>query len=277
MGKLTKKESTTLTPKNETLEAKFKRQNKLEEKVKDRLKAVFDKYGYIDEEVRKRVLGIMVMDYAMGMVMYGDDNFAMNDNLEVAKLIRIFRQCDEVVITGVIEHPQNAKERKGQTTKTKVCSKYTFFMLECFLNTLLEYQQDGFYQYEFNWEFKNDLADQYNPMIPMNFTEPFTKSELEKIIQYEIDKNIGHTKDKRTRKQKIGQRLSFIEMIMQEQGLFSTHSQGKTREYAFLFDCFVAMDRIPIPEIEMNNSEKYSYIKDCITTYKNYIKRLKDR
>ena len=61
--------------------------------------------------------------------------------------------------------------------------------------------------------------------------------------------------------------------MMQERGIFSNHSQGKTREYAFLFDCYVAYGKIPVPEIEMNNSEKYTYIKDCIKTYKNYNKK----
>ncbi|MCK9627506.1 MAG: hypothetical protein M0R37_02815 [Bacteroidales bacterium] len=243
----------------------------VEERVKTKLKSIFDEYGYIDEERRKKILGIMVMDYAMGMVMEGDNNFLMNDNYEVAKLIKILRQCKEVVITGVIENPQNDKERKGQATKTKICAEHTLLHLDYFLNTLLEYQQDGFYQYHFKWEFKDEIDNQYNPMDSINFTEPYTKIELEQIIEYEKERHIKKIKNaEKTSRQKIGGRLLFIENNMQNAGLFSTLSEGKTREYAFLFDCFVAIGKIPIPEIEMNNSEKYTFVKDCMKTYKNY-------
>lgn len=249
----------------------IKNPSSIEERVKTKLKTIFDEYGYIDEIRRKKILGILVMDYSMGMVLEGDNNFISPDNYEVANLIKVLRQCKEVVVTGVIENPQNDKERKGQATKTKICAEYTFLHLDYFLNTLLEYQQDGFYQYQFKWEFKDEIDYQNNPF---NFTEPYTKIELEQIIEYEKEKYINNLKEL-TSRQKIGKRLSFIEEQMQQEGFFSKKSEGKAKEYAFLFDCFVNIGKIPIPEYRMTDSEKYSFVKESLKTYDNYKKTAK--
>lgn len=250
-----------------------------EKRIKDvlhktKLKSIFDEYGYIDEERRKDVLHFMIKYYSYGTEMEGDNKF-LDDNYEVARLIKILRQCKEVVITGVIENPQNDKEKRGQAVKTKICAEHTFLHLDYYLNTLLEYQQNEWYQYEFGWEFKDRIDYQASPF---NFTEPYTKIELEQIIEYEKEEHRKHIKYAgKTSRQKIGHGLIFAENEMQEAGLFSKLSQGKTREYAFLFDCFVAMGKIPIPEEEMNNSEKYTYVKDSIKTCKNYQEKLNNR
>jgi len=273
MGKLTKQGLKIPTPMDDLREEYDKKKEILEQEARNILEPILDEYGYIDEERRGKTLAIMVREYVMGvgLGLYEGDIFELQDNLEVAKLIRILRQCEEVVVTGVIEYPQNDKEIKTQTTKTAIRSNFVFLMLEYFLNTLLEYQQDGFYQYKFKWDDKDYLSDEDISIKNMNFTEPYTPDELEQIIEYET--RIHRIFAKRmTTKQNIGSKISYVKYMMHEQGLFSTDSQGKTREYAFLFDCFVAMDRIPVPEDDMNNSEKYIYIKDCIKTYRNYIK-----
>jgi hypothetical protein len=242
-----------------------KNKEKEKEKIKEKLKAVFDKYGYDDDERRKKILGLMVFNYCLNKTL---EKTIFPDNYEVAKLIKVLRQCKEVVVTGTIENPQNDMERKEQLAKTTICSRYTFLFLDLFLNTLLEDQQDGLYQFRFDWEFKEEIDDEPNGY---NFTEPYTKNELEQIIEYEKGNYIKkRTRKKLTPKQLLGQSLSLVETQMLDAGFFSGKSEGKAREYAFLFDCYVAIERIPVPDYEMTDSNKYTFVKDCIRTYQNH-------
>jgi len=67
-----------------------KNKEKEKEKIKEKLKAVFDKYGYDDEERRKKILGLMVFNYCLNKTL---EKTIFPDNYEVAKLIKVLRQC----------------------------------------------------------------------------------------------------------------------------------------------------------------------------------------
>ena len=265
---------------------------------------VFDKYGYVKEE-REEIIQTMVRfdifddpadktyegfqfpksknlevaelkkiaNIDRDIVIKGTDvKFLKHNNREVAKLIKILRQCKKVVIKGTIENPQNDTERKGQSVTTTICSEYTFFFLDLFLNTLLDYQQDDLYQDHFSWKDKEEIDDQYNLL---KFKEPYTKKELEQIIEYENKEYKRKEEGQLTSKQILGKRFFFVEIQMLKTGFFSEKSEGKAREYAFIYDCFVILEQTSIPDYEMTDSEKYTFVKDCIRTYINHHNYLK--
>lgn len=267
--------------------------------VRRKLIPIFDKYGYVKEEREKIIQTIVRFDIFYepadktsegfqflksknlevaelkkvakidrDIVIKGTDvKFLKHNNREVAKLIKILRQCNKVVIKGTIENPQNDTERKGQSVTTTICSGYTFFFLDLFLNTLLDYQQEDLYQDLFSWKDKEEIDDQYDLL---KFKEPYTKKELEQIIEYENKEYEKEEKRQLTSKQILGERFFFVEVEMLETGFFSEKSEGKVREYAFLYDCFVILEQISIPDYKITDSEKYTFVKDCIRTYINH-------
>ena len=74
----------------------------------------------------------------------------------------------------------------------------------------------------------------------------------------------------------LGKKFSQAEKIMLQAGFFSGKSKGKTREYAFIYDFYVIRRKVPFPEPEMTNSEKYKYVRNCVIAYQKYLKKIEN-
>lgn len=241
------------------------------DKVKEILKALFDKYGYVDENRNERIFDQIF--YGMQHIILSEEPYTDIDCYELVKLIKTLRQCKKVKITGTIENPQNDTERKGQPAEAEICDEGIFRLLDSFLNTILEHVQGDFYEMTFNWEKKgrNKDADPY-----FNFTKVYNEKELDLIYKTEeMAYNRYQNNSNLSFKQKRGNRFSLVKRTMLEEGFFSGESKGKAREYAFIYDFFVATRKISVPKFEMTNSEKFDHVKECIETHQNYLEKIK--
>lgn len=231
-------------------------------KVMESLPAVFDKYGYNYEEQKE--LKNLVYHYFLESI---DAYRYLPDNYKVAKLLRILYQCKEVVVSGTIKYPQTDTDRKGHPVYTTICHGNTMNQLILFLNALLERDACGAYEREFNWEpkIRYDFPEETTKMI-----DCYTYKELDQILAYEKENGEKKRKENEalTENQKLGQWLFDLYMNMVHEGYFSGKSKEKTREYAFLHDCFVVIGCFDPPEFEtMTNSEKYDVVRSRINSY----------
>lgn len=230
------------------------------------------------EEIQKLVqyYGYELNGYQIGLLQIETDIQESNhiqyiDNIEIANLIQFFESCygKEINLKGVINYPQNNKERKGQSQKGVIKNELLLEYLIYSLHTLLEYNQEGEYQYKFNWEFKEYIEES-----PFSFTEPYSKEELEHIIKYEKDKNKKHNFN---RNAKLGRRLKFVYIKFKEAGIFG---KSKTKEFSFLYDWYVIVGKInkgKHTELYIHTGEtgndKYHIVKDLIKAYETFEKK----
>lgn len=191
------------------------------------------------------------------------------NNKQIAELIRFLRSCEgsPLKISGTIQKPYKGQV-KGTNLSFNLNDKYTLFYLELFLNTILEKNQEGFYQYKFGWDFKQPVRYYLEGGIIEEdsfFTELYTDEELSKIIEYEKEKESNQPKF--TENAKLGKLCYYFYSVLEEQGVLRNH---KTKAYSFIYD-FLAIKG------NLNNigegfsgtigKEKYQVIKNLIKAY----------
>ena len=130
----------------------------------------------------------VVLDW--GLKGYAQHN---NSREELALLIQFLRACkgNDIQLKGIVHKP-HGKYSKGLEMTAKLSASSQFITwLELFANTWLEQQQDGLYQYEFDWDFKQPLticrglAPVYEKEQDPFFLDPYTDEEISSIIEYE--------------------------------------------------------------------------------------------
>ena len=127
-------------------------------------------------------------------------------------------------------------------------------------NSYLEEIQDGLYQYQFNWEFREYM----NEKGCEHFTIPYTKEELEMILNYERQET------ERIRKGKITNRLKWkINKIREEfrrEGVFSNEAKELTsKEYQFLYDTLSVLGFFPRENMKIfSGTDKKEALRDYI-------------
>lgn len=127
-----------------------------------------------------------------------------------------------------------------------------------FLNTELEKTQDGLYQYEFNWEDKDYIEG--NDID--NFTKPYTKDELTKIIEYERKRYIKpDALTRRLNKKQVRILCDFFK----EEGVFNNENKElASKEYQFLYDLLAVVGMFPKETIDRYSA---SMKKDALRDY----------
>lgn len=127
-------------------------------------------------------------------------------------------------------------------------------------NSYLEEIQDGLYQYQFNWEFREYM----NEKGCEHFTIPYTKEELEMILNYERQET------ERIRKGKITNKLKWkINKIREEfrrEGVFSNEAKELTsKEYQFLYDTLSVLGFFPRENMKIfSGTDKKEALRDYI-------------
>jgi len=249
----------------EKLKAIFDKKGYIDEK--DELRALFDSYGYVDEK----------QEDVLNEIRYGGIHLVSIDDYsssiyEMAKLAKTLRLCEKVEIRGTITNPQTDMDIKGQLATADICTFSTFMYLDYFLSSLIKYQRSVLYQERFLWE---SSVDRIFHKYIHGLDHLYTEDQLEKIIEYETKVYLEEKRTKPTLDQYLGKKFSQAEKIMLQAGFFSGESKGKAREYAFIYDFFVATRKISVPKFEMTNSEKFDHVKECIETHQNYLEKIK--
>lgn len=250
----------------EKLKAIFDKKGYIDEK--DELRALFDSYGYVDEK----------QEDVLNEIRYGGIHLVSIDDYsssiyEMAKLARTLRQCEKVEIRGTITNPQTDMDIKGQLATADICTFSTFMYLDYFLSSLIKYQRSVLYQERFLWE---SSVDRIFHKYIHGLDHLYTEDQLEKIIEYETKVYLEEKRTKPTLDQYLGKKFSQAEKIMLQAGFFSGKSKGKTREYAFIYDFYVIRRKVPFPEPEMTNSDKYKYVRNCVIAYQKYLKKIEN-
>ena len=205
------------------------------------IKAIMEVYGISDFEIpdklnpkvsalaSERIASNMLLPLAERMSSTIETN-----RKELAKLIKFLRECEgsQITLEGLITKPQG-KNIKNTYSTTQIADRYFLTMFEQLANTWLEREQDGVFQYLFNWDFKQpvkyinkDGEEEFDRF----FTEPYSDQEIDQIISY------YDSQEKERKKRSISvilgrlanRIISFIEP--------ATKEWTQTKLYSFVYD-----------------------------------------
>jgi len=200
--------------------------------------------------------------------------FKKSNKLQLAELISLLSSCrdNKITISGIVSHPKKG-EIKSQIKKVELSSPLDIHNFSLWANTVLENAQDGYYQYLFNWEFKENikyLLSNKEVVYDEFYIEPYTDDELDKILAYERTEK---KKEKNyTRNAEYGRCLTSFYNTLHRLGVFTAQiekeksgkASGITKEYCFMYDCLVLLDATePLDD----NKEKYTKVKDWINAF----------
>lgn len=232
----------------------------------EQIKKLTEYYGYTISEVVNKVLSFYspIDDI--------EDCIIGGNNRQIAELIKFLRSCEgsPLKISSTIQNPYKGQV-KGSNLSFNLNDKYTLLYLEQFLNTILEENQDGLYQFEFNWNFKEPIkhykgiAPCYETEEDSFFTEPYTDEELDKIIEYEKEKESNQPK--LTKNGKIGRICYSFYKALKLQGILGNN---KTKDYSFIYDILVIRGKANDIGKGFSGTigkEKYQTIRNWINAY----------
>ena len=209
------------------------------------------------------------------------------DKLEIAELIDFFRSVTggEIELKGSVENPRNG-EVKTMLKKCSIKNRLLQNALELFLNTLLENEQDGLYQYLFSWKnFKQPIKytrknKKGKEILEKDayFVEPYTEEELNQILQHE---RLQHEREISYNEYgKIGYRLQWLYSRLVDVDIFGNGKQTQRKEYCFLYDFAVLAEKAPhIAGDKLGKctgdigKEKADWVKNKMTSYDSQTKK----
>lgn len=191
------------------------------------------------------------------------------DKLELAKLILFLRSSKRNQLNL-------SSTAKGRTQQATIKNNITLEIFEIWANTMLDLEQEGFYQFLFEWKKKTKIIWEYKPILGVPskkhcyYKEPYTDSELHTIIAYE-KKSREKKEIFKSIKIKIGGRAVDIQRQFYNVGLFSNlgskGGEGITKEFSFIYDCLEIMRDIEHNEEIETQKQKYDKIKYCIEAF----------
>lgn len=175
---------------------------------------------------------------------------------------------------------------KYDNINVEIMNKYNLEKILLFIDSLLEYEQNGIYKELFNLDSKKPLYQKYSrkkieqikqeiylniisdaelkrilniDTIFSNFTEPYTDEETLKIVEYE---RFNYKKlDEHYNKKLVEAHLKRITATLKQGRIFDCDTKTiKTNEACFLFDLLVHFDIIE-DDVSANNQDKYQFIK----------------
>lgn len=239
--------------------------------------ALCTRYGYTSILDDKKVF--MLFSYFISEDDWKD--LVIGNNLKIALFIKFLKSCagSSIQLTSTVSNPIEG-EVKGTVKKIIVDDELLLDNIYLLANTLLEANSDGFYQYEFDWEFKDKvqykrgIAPVYEIQEDPFYTEPYTDAELSKIVAYELDQEERKILPKNAL---TGKRLAFLHESLSKKSIFGNCARGeKTKEYCFLYDYLVLIGKANELGNEYSGSvgkEKYTNVKNWIGSYNNQIKK----
>lgn len=162
----------------------------------------------------------------------------------------------DILLRNVIKNPSNI------TVSTTIKSIKSSVVLDSeiandlllFVDSLIEARTDGFYQYQFNWEFKEEIETG----LVTKLTEPYSDEEISQIVEYETNKAISI---KKQNKKRLSIKIKNLTEFLRKEGIFSLDYETiSTSEACFIFD-FLVLKGIIGKDETYNNQEKYQFIK----------------
>ena len=233
---------------------------KFYETIKDEIQALIEKHQFQEHEeiIHKELEFPVVLFHHTEMVYL---KLYKGFKLEVAELIVFLQKClgNEIKLTSTIKNPSDG-EKSGFQIHHVLKSPQIAFEIIKWANTFLEWEQDGLYQSEFEWDLK-----------PMDekchfYTEPYSNEELATIIRYEkkqLSEDLSLTQHPQN-----GKLASTIYFKLNKNDVFKSqqkNGKGKTKEYAFIFDIICILRKYP--DNNEANKEKYDKVKGWIKAY----------
>ncbi len=255
---------------------------RLEEIDANGIKAIMEVYGIPDFDIpdkininlkgklSKRIA--FVLDSGINAYAHYDSK-----NEELALLIRFLRICkgSDIELKGIVQKTQGKRIKNTEMTARVSASNQFITWLEMFVNTWLERQQDGLYQYEFGWDFKEPLticrglAPVFEKEQHPFFTGPYTDEELNNILEYENKAKKVFPKFKGYAK--LGRMVWKIKTLLEPYKL----SMTQTKLYSFIYDvmllgkCVDKNESITEEGFSSNiGREKYSKVRYWLSAYK---------
>lgn len=181
------------------------------------------------------------------------------DNLNIAKFIQILD-------IGINNGNEIKVQTRSKNTTISLSFKSEFIKnnLKLFLNTLLDEKTNGLYQLLFDLDYSTEKEGKYSlnkltrSEISNQFIKPYSKEDLSKIVDYELNQN-KKLSDKRHQK-----KIPFLNNIVQlyiENGIFQNDlSTISTKDAAFLYEVLEITGMIQ-EDLTKNDQEKYQFIK----------------
>ena len=148
---------------------------------------------------------------------------------------------------------------KGIKEKVHLRTNEFIYLFWLQANTLLEEIQDGLYQYKFNWEFRENMNEEGYE----HFTKPYTKEELEMILNYERQEV---EKRKKSQTKGLKRNINALRKTFREDGIFDKKAKELTsKEYQFLYDSLSVLGFYPKENMEIfSGIDKKEALRDYI-------------
>lgn len=221
----------------------------------------------------------LILDSGMKAYAHFDNNCE-----ELALLIQFLRTCkgSDIEFKGIITSPKG-KQVKGTEMKTTISSQYFLTWLELFVNTWLERQQDGLYQYEFNWNFKEPLTSRkglaplYEEEQDPFFTDPYTDEEITTIIEYYSKAKKAFPKF--SKNGELGRMAWKIKSILEQHKL----DIKQVKLYSFIYDLMLLGEHTGKESIIDEGfsgdigKEKSQYIRNWLAAHERDVEKHKKR
>lgn len=224
----------------------------------EEIKALAVKYGITLEERHLKRFNIFYMFYANesyeAVNIYEKIEDYITSKLALAEYI--------LMLSKALENKKGIEVSttiKGIKEKVYLSSNNFIYLSWLQANTSLEIMQDGDYQYKFNWEFKENMTEEGYE----HFTEPYTKEELEMILNYERQEKEGIKK----RKTKLlKSQINAIRKTFRKDGVFSNEAKELTsKEYQFLYDSLSVLGVFEKEKMEIfSGTDKKEVLRDYI-------------
>lgn len=130
------------------------------------------------------------------------------------------------------------------------------------IDTMIEYYQDGLFNWKFGWNFKEPIEHE----IFENLTEPYTEEEMLSILKYYQEDELTIAAKEQLKIPKAIRRSKSIVKKLRESGCFDNNCKTiKTNEACFIYDLLVIYDFMQ-EDFSANNQDKYQLIKRYLRT-----------
>lgn len=177
--------------------------------------------------------------------------FNTNDNLFISQSYKNLINLSYLLKTAKDKQTE-IKIKSGDINYTLNCEQIIIDLI-LFVDTLIEYKQDGYFQYKFNWEFKQPIEHD----VFDNLTEPYSNEETLSILKLVDEENIFKVKPISG----ASYRTKAVIKRLRNSGIFDSNCKTiKTNEACFIYDLLVIYGDID-EDFSANNQDKYQHIK----------------
>lgn len=213
--------------------------------VSEKINFLIKKYGFKMKESEKSFL---IKDYTLSLGLNEIANLVPSEIPPRTELIEL-----SYILKTSLKTKNEIKIKSGNLNSS-LLSKKNISDLILMIDSLIEYNQDGYYQYKFDWKFK-----EYISHSKFNLTEPYSDEETLKILELERAEYI----DINDKKYNNGtaSKANYIIKRMRKLEVFDNSCKTlRTIEACFIYDLLVVYGYFP-EDVTANNQDKYQFIK----------------